>query len=73
MPAVKPISRYYSRERKLTDAAVREIREALRLRRENHPKLLAAKYGCSAALIYEIANGKEYRTEKREEWGVACV
>lgn len=50
--------------RKLTDAAVAEIRAALKLRRETHPKLLAARYGVSPALIYLIANGKEYGSER---------
>lgn len=47
----------------LSDAQVAEIRAALKLRRENHPKLIAAKYGVSRATIYLVERGREYSTK----------
>jgi DNA-binding Xre family transcriptional regulator len=47
--------------RKLTDAQVAEIRAACQQHRATKAKVIAAKYGISAATVYLIANGREYR------------
>ena len=46
---------------RLSEAAVREIRAAGRLRRTLTNKALAAKYGVGTTTIADVLNGRRYR------------
>lgn len=48
-------------KRKLTDQQVSEIKDYGRLRRESHPRNLAAKYGIHRNTVTEIWRGRIYR------------